>query len=60
MRGDCASCGFPISVKNAVDKVACPFCAAVNQPISGGISISPGWVLLAAVVGVLVLTKVRK
>jgi len=48
MRGDCASCGFPISVKNAVDKVACPFCAAVNQPISGGISISPGWVLLAA------------
>jgi hypothetical protein len=60
MRGDCASCGFPISVKNTVDKVACPFCSTVNTPVSGGISISPGWVLLAAVVGVLVLSKARR
>ena len=56
MYGDCASCGFPILVTNATDSVKCPFCTTANTPISGT-SISLGWVLLAAVVGVLVLAK---
>jgi hypothetical protein len=57
MYGDCVSCGFPILVKDT-NQVLCPFCATLNQPVSGT-SYFP-LVLIAAIVGVLVLSKVGK
>ena len=58
MYGTCGSCGFPVLLKNTTDSVKCPFCEKANTPISGT-SISPAWVILAAALGVLVLSKGR-
>ena len=56
MYGLCAECGFPVSIKNSHDRVSCPFCATVNQPISdtaGGtlITVLVAGVFLAIAIG---------
>ena len=57
MYGNCGSCGFPISLKNASESVKCPYCETINTPVSG-ISSSTGWVLLAvAALGILILIQ---
>jgi hypothetical protein len=56
VRGDCASCGFPIRLKDR-NAIACPFCSTVNTPISAGFAVSPILVGLVVVGAILVISK---
>ena len=63
MYGNCASCGFPVHVRDA-NPVSCPFCAIKNQPVASPVG---AWIetaklpiILAAIVGIIMLVNSTK